>query len=214
MQHQSNPFQQNKPFMQTTPATPVSKNHSAHELLDTHALLSGIVNTLNEFLLFEQYIQDPELKNILQRQRQFITDQYNIMVESVKTGQEPSRPTGTYQMQISNEVQYGLTPSQPATPGQDLSRLDDKCISGLMMTCMKNLSGMMTTAASECTNPVVRRVLQDSIPNWLEMAYELFLYQNHKGYYQVPQFTDRDMQILQTAFAPVAGMQQNGNMIQ
>lgn len=214
MHHQSNQFEQNKTFSEATQAHPVSKNHSAHELLDTHALLSGIVNALNEYLLFEQYIKDPELKNILLRQRQFITDQYNIMVESIKTGQEPSHPTGTYQMQISNEVQYGLTPSQPSAPSQNLSQLDDKCISGFMMSCMKNLAGTMTMAASECTNPVVRRVLQDSIPNWLEMAYELFLYQNHNGYYQVPQFTDRDMQILQNSFAPAAGMQPNGNMIQ
>ncbi len=217
MQQQHNHFQQNMNHMGTSMAASFSKNHSAHELLDTHALLSGIVSTLNEYLMCEQYIKDPELKNILQRQRQFITDQYNITVESLKTGQDPSHPTGTYEMKISNEVQYGLTPSQPTTPNQDLSQLGDKCLSGIMMSCMKSLAGTMTIAASECTNPVVRRILQDSIPNYLEMAYELFLYQNHKGFYQVPQFSDQDMQIMQNSFAPAAGtgmQQQGGNMFQ
>ena len=191
MQQQHNHFQQNMNHMGTSMAASFSKNHSAHELLDTHALLSGIVSTLNEYLMCEQYIKDPELKNILQRQRQFITDQYNITVESLKTGQDPSHPTGTYEMKISNEVQYGLTPSQPTTPNQDLSQLGDKCLSGIMMSCMKSLAGTMTIAASECTNPVVRRILQDSIPNYLEMATNCFYTKTTKAFIKSPNFQIR-----------------------
>ncbi len=62
-------------------------------------------------------------------------------------------------------------------------------------------------AAAECTNPVVRRVLADSIPNHIEMAYELFLYQNKKGYYQVAQFSEQDMVKMLTAYAPLNGGQ-------
>lgn len=214
-QQYNNTFQQNMHNMGTsiTSTATASNNHSAHELLDTHTVLSGIIGALNEFLMCEQYIKDPELMSILQRQRQFITDQYNITVESYQSGQDPSHPTGSYEMNISNEVHFGLTPSQPTKPNQEASQLGDKCISGVMMSCMKKLASTMTMAASESTNPVVRRILQDSIPNYLEMAYELFLYQNHKGFYQVPQFTDQDMQIMMNSFAPANEVQsgiQNG----
>jgi spore coat protein CotF len=198
-------------------ATPVNLNRGAHELFDTHEVLSGMIGTLNNYLMFEQHIKDPELMDILHRQRQFITDQYNITVECFKAGDDPSHPTATYQMNQSNEVLFGLTPSQPRKPNQDISQLGDRCISSLMMTCMKNDASCMTMAAAESTNPVVRRVLADSIPNYLEMAYEIFLYQNKKGYYQVPQLNDQDMIQMMNSYAPINGNQtlnQNSNIIQ
>lgn len=181
-------------------------NHGAHEILDTHQVLSGFTGAFNEYLMCEQHIKDPELMDILQRQRQFMTNEYNILVESFKTGQEPSQKTSTYLMDQSNEVKYGLSPSQPTKPNQELSQIGDKCTSGIMMSCMKSLASCMTMAAAECTNPVVRRVLADSIPNHIEMAYELFLYQNKKGYYQVPQFSQQDMQQMLNSFAPAPEM--------
>ena len=58
----------------------------------------------------------------------------------------------------------------------------------------------MTTAALETTNPVVRRVVADSIPNCIEMGYELSIYQNKHGYYQVPQYSQQDMQAMLNAY--------------
>lgn len=46
----------------------------------------------------------------------------------------------------------------------------------------------------------MRRVLQDSVPNCIEMAYELSLYQNKKGYYQVPQLSQQDMNAMLNAY--------------
>jgi spore coat protein CotF len=66
---------------------------------------------------------------------------------------------------------------------------------------MKTSAQTMTMAAGEATNPIVRRVLQDSIPNYLEMAYEIFLYQNKNQYYQVPQLKEEDMQHLINSYA-------------
>ena len=62
-----------------------------------------------------------------------------------------------------------------------------------MLACHKAGATGKTAAALESTNPVVRRVLQDSIQNCIEMAYEISLYQNKKGYYQVPQFDQSTM---------------------
>jgi spore coat protein CotF len=67
---------------------------------------------------------------------------------------------------------------------------------------MKSSAAVKAHAACEVTNPVVRRVLADSIPNCIEMAYELFLWQNKHGYYQVAQLPQADMQQLTHSYAP------------
>lgn len=181
---------------QTSTNMPPQMNHGALDVLSTNHLLSSINSAFNEFLLCEQHIKDPELMDILNRQRSFLTDQYNITVEAFRSGQDPSHPTSSYQMTQSNDVIYGLKPSQPSKPNQDVSQLGDKCIASLMLGCMKKLASETLKAASESTNPVTRRVLADSIPNYLEMAYETFLYMNKKGYYQIPQLKQEDTQQL------------------
>lgn len=62
---------------------------------------------------------------------------------------------------------------------------------------------MKTVAATETCNPVVRRVLADSVPNCIEMAYELAIYQNKHHYYQMPQLAQPDMQQLLNSFSTV-----------
>ena len=57
----------------------------------------------------------------------------------------------------------------------------------------------------ETCNPGLRRVLADSIPNCIEMAYELAIYQNKHHYYQVPQLAQQDMHALLNSFAPTQG---------
>jgi len=182
-------------------------NHGAHEVLDVHEVISGTLGTIDQYLMFEQQIKDPELKHILVRQRQFITDQYNVLVECFSTGQDPSHPTTSYKMNQSNDVIYGMKSSQPTKPKQSAAEIDDKCLSSIMLSCMKTSAQTMTMAAGEATNPIVRRVLQDSIPNYLEMAYEIFLYQNKKQFYQVPQLKEEDMQHMVNAYVPTNGAQ-------
>ena len=99
-------------------------------------------------------------------------------------------------MQMGNDSKYGLTPGQPKKPMQSANEIDDSIISSWLLSCHKTSSSGKTMAALESTNPVVRRVLQDSIPNCIEMAYQLFLYQNKKGYYQIPQLSQGDMQTM------------------
>nr|WP_228550143.1 spore coat protein [Salinibacillus xinjiangensis] len=182
-------------------------NHGGHEVMDLHEVLGGIIGLQEQYMIYRQNIQDQELLNILDHQKQFISDQYNVMVEAFSTGQKPSKPTSTYQMNQDNNVTYGLTPSQPKKPKQSVNEINDQCYSSFMMGLLKANSTALTTASLEATNPVVRRVLADSIPNFIEMAYEIFLYQNKNGYYQVPQLQQQDMQQILNGFAPVQGTQ-------
>lgn len=202
--------QQQSPFTQQTMPNmqPTDTKHGGHEVMDVHEVLNCTLSTLDHYLLYKQQIKDPELLEICTRQHQFILDQYNILVECFKSGMNPSHPTSRYQMAQHNDVVYGLSPGQPMKPKMNASEIGDKCISGYMMGLMKVGASDLSKASAEVTNPVVRRVMADSIPNYIEMAYELFLYQNKHQYYQVPQFSEQDMQTLVNSFETSTGGQQ------
>ncbi|MED4631586.1 spore coat protein [Peribacillus frigoritolerans] len=193
-----------------TGAIPPQLNHGGHEVFDVHEVLSGAIGTLNTYTLLRQHVQDQELLDILDRQYQFIQDEYNISLECFQTGQDPSKPTQSYKMNQGNDFIYGLTPTQPKKPLQSVSEITDECISGLMLAAVKSAASMKAMAALEITNPVVRRVFADSVPNCIEMAYEISIYQNKHHYYQVPQLTQQDMQQMMNSYAPAQG--NNNNM--
>jgi spore coat protein CotF len=198
-----------------TGTVPPQMNHGGHEVFDVHEVLSGAIGTMNQYMLLQQHVKDPELLDMMNRQYQFMQEEYNITVECFKSGQNPSKPTQSYKMTQGNDFVYGLTPSQPKKPLQSVAEITDECISGLMLGGVKSVATMKTMAALEATNPVVRRVLADSVPNCIEMAYEISIYQNKHHYYQVPQLAQQDMTQLLNAFAPAQGMLQqmpNNNM--
>ncbi len=204
MQNQQEQMHQNM----HTGAVPPQMNHGGHEVFDVHEVLSGAVGTMEQYMLLRQHVKDPELLSILDRQYQFMQDEYNITVECFKSGQNPSKPTQSYKMNQDNDFVYGLTPSQPKKPAQSPAELTDACVSSMMLGSIKSGASMKTIAALETTNPVVRRVLADSIPNCIEMAYELSIYQNKHHYYQVPQLAQQDMMQMVNSFAPAQGMMQ------
>ncbi|USK75768.1 spore coat protein [Peribacillus frigoritolerans] len=195
-----------------TGAIPPQLNHGGHEVFDVHEVLSGAIGTLNTYTLLRQHVQDQELLDILDRQYQFIQDEYNISLECFQTGQDPSKPTQSYKMNQGNDFIYGLTPTQPKKPLQSVSEITDECISGLMLAAVKSAASMKAMAALEITNPVVRRVFADSVPNCIEMAYEISIYQNKHHYYQVPQLAQQDMQQMMNSYAPAQGNTNNNNM--
>lgn len=198
--------QQSQNFQQSNQMSP-QMNHGGHEMFDAHEAIGGLVGAMEQSLFYEQHIQDPELKTMLQRQKAFKTQLYNTIVDTLKSGQDPSTPTQVYEMNENNDVTYGMAPSQPKTPAQSMNEINDECITNFMMGSLKSCASAFTMAGLEATNPVLRRVFADSIPNIIEMAYEVFLYQNKHQYYQVPQLKQQDMQNYINAFAPIQGGQ-------
>lgn len=179
--------------------------HGGHELMDVHEVLSCAISTMDQYLLYGQMAKDPELKDMIHRQHQFMMDCYNITAECFKSGMDPSHHTTRYTMTQSNDVVYGLTPGQPKKPKMNASEIGDQCITNYMLGLMKADAQMKTKAALEVTNPVVRRVIADSVPNAIEMAYEIFQYQNKHGYYQVARLDQQDMETLINSFVPMNG---------
>lgn len=188
-----------------TGAVPPMMNHGGHELFDVHEVLSATIGALNQMLIFRPHVKDPELLDILDHQYRFTLDEYNITVEAFKTGKAPSHPTGTYQMEQENDFIYGMKPSQPKSPMQPNEEITDEMISGFLLSGAKTGATGRSAAALETCNPVLRRVLADSIPNCIEMAYELSIYQNKHHYYQVPQLAPQDMQSILNSYATNQG---------
>ncbi|WP_336779971.1 spore coat protein [Paenibacillus illinoisensis] len=196
-----------------TGTIPPQLNHGGHEMFDVHEVLAGAINTLNTYTMLSQHVQDPELRDILLRQKQFMSEEYNITLECFRTGQDPSKPTQSYKMSQDNDFTYGMKPSQPKKPMLSATEISDQSISLSMLNAVKSGAVMKTTAALESTNPVVRRVLADSLPNCIEMAYEISIYQNKNGFYQVPQLPQQDMQQMLNGYAPsMIASQTGGNL--
>ncbi|NHN33028.1 spore coat protein [Paenibacillus agricola] len=182
--------------------------HGGHELFDMHEVLGCTVNVLDQFMMFRQFVQDKELLDILDRQYNFTLSQYNLTAECFSTGQKPSQETATYKIKDMSQPIYGIKATQPKKPNQSLADVKDAGISGQMLGLIKTHASLLTMSAVEVTNPVVRRVLASQVENFIEMAYEIFLYQNKHAYYQVPQLATADMQKMLSAFVPATGTPQ------
>ncbi|KUP05322.1 spore gernimation protein GerQ [Bacillus coahuilensis p1.1.43] len=184
-----------------------------HELFDSHEIIATYINILDQYLLFDQHIQDPVLKDISKRQQTFITDLYNITVQAFKTGQKPQHETKTYMMKQDNGATYGIQPSQPKKPNSSVTETKDAGLSAYMLGLIKSTAGLLSVSALEMTNPVLRRVVADSVSDFIEMGYEIFLYQNQNQYYQVPTLSPQDAATMLNSYTtvPVPVMPPNQN---
>lgn len=196
---------QNQEFMHQnmhTGQVPPNMNHGGHEVLDLNELLSAAVGGLNKMTLLRPQVQDQELLTMMDRQFHFMQEEYNITLDCFKSGKDPMKQTQEYMMKQDNDFVYGLKQTQPSKPMQSASEISDEIISGMLLDIHKSSASMKTMAALEATNPVVRRVLADSVPNCIEMAYEVSIYQNKHHYYQVPQLTEQDTMAIKNCYEP------------
>ncbi|RFU62081.1 spore coat protein [Peribacillus glennii] len=192
-----------------TGSVPQHFNHGGHEVLDVRETLMGSIAAMNQYSVLRQYVRDPELLDIMDRQYAFMQEEYNITVDCFQSGRDPYKETESYEMNQDNDFIYGLEASQPVHPIHSSSAMNEQTVADCLRSLQKSSAIMKTMAALESTNPVVRRVLADSVPNCVEMVYELSIYQNKHHYYQVPQFTEQDMSQMMNEFAPAQAMPNN-----
>ena len=200
--------QENQPNLNQSTSMPSEISHGGHELFDAQEVLSSVIGVLDQYTMFRPQIKCQELQGILEGQYSFIQDEYNVTLETFKTGAKPSHSITSYNMEQNNNVIYGLTKMPPEKPIQSVNEVSDQGISGYMLGLVKSVASLKAMTALEMTNPVLRRVVADSVPNWIEMSYELFLYRNKNHYYQVPQLKPEDMQQILNSFAPSSNMMQ------
>lgn len=186
-------------------------NHGAHEVLDVQETLKTVIGAQNHYTLWKNQIKDTQLKEIAERQHAYLIDTYNTMVEAFKTGQAPQVVTYPYEMKLIHDFQFGVKQQTPLAPIESPNATNDALISGILLGAVKGCATHCTTAALETTNPVVRRVLADSVPNFIELGYELSIYQNQHHVYQVPQLDQQDAQTILQSFQPASKLGLNMN---
>ncbi|PQP81912.1 spore coat protein [Paenibacillus sp. PCH8] len=203
-----NPQNRVQPQINTNPGfTPIA-NHGGHEVFDVHEILAGTINVLDQYMIFRTFVQSQELIDILDRQYNFILSQYNLTAECFASGLKPHQETATYMIPNIVPTMYGLKPAAPKKPNQSLSDVKDAGISSHMLGLIKSHTALLAMSANEITNGTVRRVIASQIQHFIEMAYEIFMFQNKNAYYQVPQLSPMDTQQMLQAYTPATSTPQ------
>src|SRR5699024_8974758 len=193
--------QSNQQGQQPSTQMPLAQQFGAHELLDADEAIGTLIGGIEHFVIYDGFVQDARLKSIMQRQKSALTQIYNTIIDTMKSGKDPAVKTQTYLMEQQNtKTTFGMKPRSPKTPIQSVNELNDECISSAVLGHLKSSASEFTLAALEATHPVLRRIFADSIPNVIEMGYEVYLYQNEQQYYEVPQLAPQDMQTIVNSF--------------
>lgn len=163
----------------------MAAHYGAHEVMELHEVLSDSIDGINQFQLYRPYVQDAQLRSILDHQIRFLTEEYNNMVQAF--GQRGRKEAIPYRVpsQIS-EPRYGLDNPSAQTPNTSGKQMDDRDVASGMLGCHKASSLLRMSASLECADPHLRRMMQQGAVNCSEQAYEVWQYMNQHGYYQVP----------------------------
>lgn len=196
--------QQNNMEQTAMPTENIALQFGGPELMHAHESIGSLVGAIEHLNLSLAQIQDKQLSGIAMRQRDYMMTIYDVLLETVHTAAEPTNKITDYMMLFDNPTTtFGLTQKPPKKPIQQATEITDDCISGAILGHLKGIATSFTTTSLEATNPVLRRVFADAIPNIIEMAYEVFLYENQKSYYEVPQYSGADMLMIIKSYGKI-----------
>jgi len=178
----------------------------AHETMQLHEVLTDTIDGINQFQLYRPYVKDPQLRTILDNQINFMTQEYNNMVQTIKNqGRGQAIP---YRGIKNVSPSYGLQQPAPNAPNVSPNDMDDRDVASGMLGCHKASALLKTTASLECADPTIRRMLQQGAINCGEQAFEVWNYMNQKGYYQVPTMKQMTTSTMINTFNTTAQMPQ------
>ncbi len=189
-----------------------------HEAMEMHEILSESICMIDHYAMYLSQCRDPELRRILERQQRHMIDSYNTKVnvmqgQGIDVSRAPRLTMGAPGMTmgaasgmgIEHQPDYGMQQTSPVTPRPEAGRLDDRTIAKGALLFHKCGAVCATNAALECANPQLRNLLASSARSCMEMAYEIFQYMNHKGWYQVPIMPEHTLNQMQQTYQPMLG---------
>lgn len=183
----------------------MTAQYGAHEVMELHEVLTDAIDGINRFQLYRPHVTDNELLSILDHQVQFMTQNYNNMVQAAnQTGLGQATP---YRAPKSPQPKYGLHNPQPQSPNDSVNAMDDQDVSSGMLGCHKASAFVRMMGALECANPELRRMMQQAAVNCSEQAYEVWQYMNEKGYYQVPTMKEMTTDTMMSTYSTTTGGQ-------
>lgn len=181
----------------------MTAQYGAHEVMELHEVLTDAIDGINQFHLYRPHASDPQLQSILDHQIQFMTQNYNNMVQAVHQG--GASHAAPYRTPKTNQPLYGLRNPQPQAPNTSTSELNDQDIASGMLGCHKASALVRMHGALECANPALRQMMQQGAMNCAEQAHEIWQYMNERGYYQVPTMQEMTTNTMLGSYATAAG---------
>lgn len=184
---------------------------AAHEFLVTQECLRSLSANIELHSVLANTCQDQNLKQTLTRHIQQMVNSYSQGVNLLQgkgmnvTVQPPTFRT-TYQPTI------GLNNPTMTSPNPNANTLSDPAISTIILNQHKNGSVVAMFHANECVDPQIRMFHVNGANQCQQMAYEIWQWMNHQGYYQTPQLADHTMNTMIQAYQNQPTMMMN-NMI-
>ncbi|WP_134684666.1 spore coat protein [Brevibacillus migulae] len=155
--------------------------YGAHEVMELHEVMNATIDGINTCQLYMPHTQDPELRQILTNQLQFMTDEYNRLVHLINgRGAGMAIP---YRPRTNGFQQTGMTPVNAMMPNANAQQLDDRDISSAVLGIHKSGAKIRMNAALECADWEIRRTLMQGANNCANQAYDIWGYMNRRGYY-------------------------------
>ncbi|PPB10611.1 spore coat protein [Brevibacillus laterosporus] len=175
----------------------------AHEVLDLHEVLDGMINTSNNMQMYRAYVRDPQLMSILDNQLQFHLQSYNMLIATLqKTNYQSSIQERHMKRLGYGQPTYGLRQPAPVAPSTSTQEIDDRDIASCTLGLHKSAATIKMMATLECADPTLRRALSQAAVNCADMAYEVWQYMNQRGYYQVATLKEVTTQTMINTYQP------------
>jgi spore coat protein CotF len=176
----------------------------AHETMEVHEILNEKMNLIQHFSMYAQQVQDRSLRQMLDRHIQTACQSYDQLVSYTHDYAAASGMKRTYSMPNvqPQQIQYGLHNPAQQTP-QMQGSMNDQQILASMLSCHKNSARNHMHSSLECADPNVRQMLINGAITCANQAYEVFVFMNQQGYYQVPTMNDHTAKTFLHAYQPM-----------
>lgn len=174
----------------------------AAESIAVHEILSEKICLMDHFSVYESQCQDPALRQLINRHRQTAMESYNQMV-SYTHDYRSVQPVQPYANVPVEAIQYGLRNPSPEAPSMQPAAFSDKQIATSVLLAHKNSAKNHMAAALECADPNIRQMMMNGSVTCCNQGYEVFMYMNQRGYYQVPTMNDHTAKTFLHHYQPI-----------
>jgi spore coat protein CotF len=184
----------------------------AHETMEVHEALNDKINVINHLALYNQQTENEQLRQMMERHMQSAIQSYDQLVSythDYNSGLERRQAQGMVNVE-PRAILYGLRQPQQQAP-QTQGRLSDQQIAFALLLCHKNSAKNSMISALECADPNIREMLLMSANTCANEAYEVFLFMNQQGQYQVPTMQNHAAKTFLHSFQPVEQQDNSSN---
>jgi spore coat protein CotF len=174
------------------------KNFASHEISAMQDAISVTMGAIHTAQMSLPHIQDKTLKQLVEKQLQFLQEEYNKLVGLLN--QQSTGQGQTYKAPANFQPKYGLTATTPKKPNQSAKEITDEQLSAILLGTMKSSAITKFQASIEAADATWRNGLIQCATSCSEMSYEIWQYMNQNGYYQLPTLQQEAQQTIAQSY--------------